>query len=75
MGLPPFKNEPLADFSQPENRQEVEHREVDELWISTGLVFTSELGTLLDPDNLRCVRLKLIAEAKAMCHLRCIWPQ
>ena len=24
MGLPPFKNEPLADFSQPENRQALE---------------------------------------------------
>jgi integrase len=49
-----------------QGRQKAECREAGDLWISTDLVFTSELGTPVDPDNLRRVRLKLNAEAKAI---------
>ena len=32
-------------------RQDVERTQLGEGWVETGLIFTSEVGTMLDPDN------------------------
>ena len=46
------------------NRQEVEKQNVGKDWIHPELVFTSEVGTLINPDNLRRVRHNLMDKAE-----------
>lgn len=41
-------------------RQEVERNAAGEFWVPSELVFTSEVGTPLDPDNLKRVRYTLM---------------
>lgn len=42
----------LATLARHRVRQEDERRQLGADWVETGLIFTSENGTVLDPDNL-----------------------
>jgi len=45
------------------DRQEVERRHAGDLWIEHGLVFSTEIGTPLDPSNVRKMFAKVANRA------------
>jgi integrase len=58
--LPP---DAIAVLEEHRTRQESERREVGDIWEDSGMVFTSEIGTMLDPSNLSGFFKRLIKQA------------
>lgn len=50
----------LLVLAEHKQRQDAERERLAEYWPDTGLVFVSELGTPLSPDNLRRLRNRLM---------------
>jgi integrase len=59
--LPP---DAIKVLEEHRTRQELERAALGEVWQESGMVFTSEIGTMLDPSNLSGFFKRLITRAK-----------